>query len=79
VAAGHVVAPEPTSAGRCGLKLQLTWQRVVARLAPCLALELVCGSTRSSGYRHFDPRMNTSAIHNMVYITKFRVRFSPRS
>jgi hypothetical protein len=24
-AAGHVVAPEPTSAGRCGLKLQLVW------------------------------------------------------
>jgi hypothetical protein len=22
--AGHVVAPEPTSTGRCGLKLQLT-------------------------------------------------------
>jgi hypothetical protein len=45
------VAPEPTSAGRCGPKLQLTWQRVDARHAPCLDLELVCGGTRSSGYR----------------------------
>jgi hypothetical protein len=51
-AVGHVVAPEPTSAVRCVLKLQLTWQRVDARPAPCLDLELVCGSTRSSGYRH---------------------------
>jgi hypothetical protein len=50
-AAGHVVAPEPTSAGRCGPKLQLTWQRVDARHAPCLDLELVCGGTRFSGYR----------------------------
>jgi hypothetical protein len=33
-AAGHVAAPEPTSAGRCGPKLQLTWQRVDA----CAAL-----------------------------------------
>jgi hypothetical protein len=50
-AAGHVVAPEPTSAGRCGLKLQLTWQHVDARSASCLDLELVCGGTRSSGCR----------------------------
>jgi hypothetical protein len=50
-AAGHVVVPEPTSAGRCGLKLQLMWQRVDARPAPCLDLELVCGGTRYSGYR----------------------------
>jgi hypothetical protein len=42
-AAGHVTAPEPTSAGRCGPKLQLVWQRVDARPAPCLNLELVCG------------------------------------
>jgi hypothetical protein len=40
---GHVAAPEPTSAGRCGPKLQLTWQRVDARPAHCLDLELVCG------------------------------------
>jgi hypothetical protein len=40
---GHVVVSEPTSAGRCGLKLQLTWQRVDARPAHCLDLELVCG------------------------------------
>jgi hypothetical protein len=42
-AVGHVAAPKPTSAGSCGLKLQLTWQRVDARPAPCLDLELVCG------------------------------------
>jgi hypothetical protein len=52
-AAGHVVAPEPTSAGRCGLKLQLAWQRIDACPAPCLDLELVCEDTRSSGCRHF--------------------------
>jgi hypothetical protein len=39
---GHVVAPEPTSAGRHGLKLQLMWQRVDAHPTPCLDLELVC-------------------------------------
>jgi hypothetical protein len=50
-ATGHVAAPKPTSAGRCGPKLQLTWQRVDARLAPYLDLELVCGGTRSSGCR----------------------------
>jgi hypothetical protein len=47
----HMMAPEPTSAGRCGPKLQLMWQYVGARPAPCLDLELVCGGTRSSGYR----------------------------
>jgi hypothetical protein len=48
---GHVVGPEPTSVGRCGLKLQLMWQRVDARPTPCLDLEIVCGGTRSLGYR----------------------------
>jgi hypothetical protein len=52
-AAGHVAAPEPTSAGRCGPKLQLTWQRVDTHPTPCLNLELVCGGTRSSGCRHY--------------------------
>jgi hypothetical protein len=51
-AMGHVATPEPTSAGRCGSKLQLAWQRVDARPAPCLDLELVYGGTRSSGCRH---------------------------
>jgi hypothetical protein len=51
-AVGHVAAPKPTSVGRCGLKLQHMWQRVDARHAPCLDLELVCGGTRSSGCRH---------------------------
>jgi hypothetical protein len=46
-----MVAPNPTSVGRCGLKLQLIWQRVDARHAPYLNLELVCEGTQSSGYR----------------------------
>jgi hypothetical protein len=50
-AVGHVVAPEPTSAGRCGPKLQLAWQCVDARPAPYLKLELVYGSIRSSECR----------------------------
>jgi hypothetical protein len=49
--AGHVTAPERTSIGKCGLKLQLAWQRVDAHLTPYLDLELVCGGTRSSGCR----------------------------
>jgi hypothetical protein len=40
---GHVAALEPTIAGRCGLKLQLMWQRVDTRPAPCLDLDLVWG------------------------------------
>jgi hypothetical protein len=40
---GHVSSLEPTSTERCGLKLQLVWQCVDARPAPCLDLELVCG------------------------------------
>jgi hypothetical protein len=50
-AAGHVAAPKPTSAGRQGPELQLVWQRVDTRPAPCLDLELICGGTRFSGYR----------------------------
>jgi hypothetical protein len=53
--AGHVAAPEPTSAGRCDLKLQLAWQRVDAHAAPCLDLEFVCGGTRSTGCRQRPP------------------------
>jgi hypothetical protein len=41
--ARHMVAPEVTSAGRCDLKLPLTWQRVDTRSAPYLNLELVSG------------------------------------
>jgi hypothetical protein len=48
-AAGHVAAPKPTSAGMYGPKIQLMWQRVDARPAPYLDLELICGDTRSSG------------------------------
>jgi hypothetical protein len=51
-AAGHMTAPEPTSAGRCGLKLQLAWQRVDAHPALCLDLELVCKGILSSGCQH---------------------------
>jgi hypothetical protein len=51
----HVVAPEPTFAVRCGLKLHLTWQRVDARPVPCLDLELICEGTRSSGCRQRPP------------------------
>jgi hypothetical protein len=40
-AAGHVVATEPTSTGRCGLKLQFTRQRVDIHTTPCLDLEVV--------------------------------------
>jgi hypothetical protein len=54
-AAGHVAAPKPTSVGRRGPELQLAWQRVDTRLAPCLDLELVCGGTLSSGYRQRVP------------------------
>jgi hypothetical protein len=45
-AMGHVVIPEPTSTGRCGSKLQLTWQCVYACSTPYFNLELVCESIR---------------------------------
>jgi hypothetical protein len=61
-AAGHVAAPAPTSAGRRGPELQLTWQRVYTRSAPCLDLELVCGGTLSSGYRQLC-MMDNSCIY----------------
>jgi hypothetical protein len=54
-AAGHVAAPKPTSVGRQDPELQLVWQRVNTCPAPCLDLELVCGGTRSSGYRQWPP------------------------
>jgi hypothetical protein len=44
-AMGHVAALKNTSAGRCGPKLQLTWQCMDAGPAPCLDLELVCRGT----------------------------------
>jgi hypothetical protein len=47
-ATGHMATSEPTSAGKCGPKLQLTWQRVDARPTHCLNLELVCRGTQSS-------------------------------
>jgi hypothetical protein len=54
-AVGHVAAPKPTSAGRRGPELQLVWQRVDTRPAPCLVLELICGGTRSLRYRQSAP------------------------
>jgi hypothetical protein len=51
----HVVAPKPTSAGRCGPKLQLICKRVDAHLTPYLDLELICGGTRPSGCRQRPP------------------------
>jgi hypothetical protein len=62
-AAGHVAAPKPTSVGRCGPKLYLMWQRVDARLAPCLDLDLICGGTRSSGYQQIRT-LNFMALYN---------------
>jgi hypothetical protein len=43
-----MVVPEPTSVGRCDLKLPLTWQRVDTRSARCLNLELVSGVPTST-------------------------------
>jgi hypothetical protein len=54
-AAGHVEVLELTSIGRRGPELQGTWHRVDARHAPCLDLKLVCGDTRSAGYRQRPP------------------------
>jgi hypothetical protein len=54
-AAGHVAASKPTSAGRRGPELQLVWQHVDTRPAPCLDLELICRGTWCSGYRHHLP------------------------
>jgi hypothetical protein len=62
VAAGHVVTSEATSAGRCGPKVQLTRQRVDARSAPFLDLEIIYGipdlqGTDSGGKRRCGPEM----------------------
>jgi hypothetical protein len=53
--AGHVEVSELTSIGRRGPELQGMWQRVDARPAPCLDLNLVCRGTRSAGYRQRPP------------------------
>jgi hypothetical protein len=58
-AAGHVAAPKPTSVGRRGPELQLAWQRVDTCPAACLDLDLVCGGTRSSGYRQWPSLFHT--------------------
>jgi hypothetical protein len=53
--AGHVEVSELTWIGRRGPELQGMWQRVDARSASCLDLKLVCGGTRSTGYRQRPP------------------------
>jgi hypothetical protein len=55
----HVVAPEPTSAGRHVPMLRDTWWRVVAHFALCLDLKLVYGGTRSVGCRQIATTRNT--------------------
>jgi hypothetical protein len=69
-ATGHVAAPEPTSAGRYDMKLELTWQRVDARSAPYLDLEFVCEGTQCSGCRH---KRNSRIVRHCVfdYLGKF--------
>jgi hypothetical protein len=53
-AAGYMEVPELTSIGRRGLELlQGTRQRVDACPVSCLDLKLVCGGTRSVGYRQY--------------------------
>jgi hypothetical protein len=47
---GHVAAPEPTSAGRCGLELRNTWQR---RSTPL-------GETESGAMKHVTASKPTS-------------------
>jgi hypothetical protein len=63
-----MTALEPTLAGRQGLILQDTWWHVVARLAPCVDLKLVCRGTWSVGYRHQSCTVKvvgaTCSLHN---------------
>jgi hypothetical protein len=49
------MASEPTSAGRCGLKLQLIWHRVDTHPAPYFELEFVCGVPGIQGAKTFFP------------------------
>jgi hypothetical protein len=57
-ATGHMAALKPTSVGRCGPKLQLTWQRVDACHVLCLDLELVCEVPGLQGVDKYDTREN---------------------
>jgi hypothetical protein len=47
----YVAVQEPTSIGRRGLESRHTWRLVVACSIACLFFMLVCGGTRSIGYR----------------------------
>jgi hypothetical protein len=70
-AAGHVTSLKPTFIGRCGPKVQLTWQRVDARSAPCLDLELVCGvpglQDTDTGHGHLIHDNTLILINNAIY------------
>jgi hypothetical protein len=62
-AAGHVVAPEPTWAGRQDPMLLDTWRRVDAHPVSCLDLKLARRSTRSAGYRQWPPDRPQERLH----------------
>jgi hypothetical protein len=64
------VASEPTSAGRCGPKLQFMLQRVDAHPATCPDLELICGGTRSSGYFHKDCMLLGASAKQLPYLAR---------
>jgi hypothetical protein len=51
---GHMTVLKPTSVGRYGPKLPLTWQCVDARSAPYLDLELVYGAPGLQGTDRHD-------------------------
>jgi hypothetical protein len=69
----HVTAPEPTSIERRGLKVQLTWQRVDARHATYLNLELVYGV---SGLQSVDNNHSTISIMYKRVVPKVLLRDS---
>jgi hypothetical protein len=52
-AVGHVAASEPISIWRQGPELQNMWQCVDVRHSPYLDLKVICGGTRTVGYRHW--------------------------
>jgi hypothetical protein len=70
-AVGHMMAPDPTSAGRCDPKLQLTWQRVDAHTDPYLDLDLVCDSIPSSGYQHCSTSVFYPVHSNLLFTEMF--------
>jgi hypothetical protein len=69
-----MVVPEPTSAGRCGLKLQLMWQRVDARPAPCFDLEFVCGVSGIQGTDKGSYRWRNSLKYLLHHFCEFAAK-----